>query len=72
MSKETADRGANTCACGQVIAFPAYHWPHCPANPKNLHPAIVKVLPFTKAELATIAMQGPVADKPIGRKKGKR
>lgn len=33
MCKEAAR--ASTCQCGLVIAFPEYHWPHCPKNPAN-------------------------------------
>jgi hypothetical protein len=72
MSKEATTRGVK-CACGQVFAFPEYHWPHCPMNPMNLSGAIKNEMAkkFTKPELASIAAHGPVNDQRIG-KRGKR
>jgi hypothetical protein len=62
-----------------VVAFPEYHWPHCEMNPANLGKmsvghALLKSLQakFTKAELAQVAKSGPMADKPIGKKRSKR
>jgi hypothetical protein len=51
--------------------YPEYHWPHCPNNPVNLSGKVKTGIEakFTKSELATIAAHGPVADKPISRKK---
>lgn len=65
MSKEQFT--AQKCACGQMIQFMEYHWPHCSANPVNLtgkakvHMASV----FTKSELAVIATRGPMRDEPV-------
>lgn len=78
MSKESGSREAGTCACGQTVAFPEYHWPHCPMNPVNLGKH-AKAEPqgigarlltslqakFTKAELASIASHGPVKDEKL-------
>jgi len=67
MSKEAADLGSTKCVCGQVIAFPQYHWPHCTANPNNLTGSAKVAIEskFTKSELATIATHGPMRDKPV-------
>ena len=32
MSKESA--GGFKCKCNQTIAYPEYHWQHCPENDK--------------------------------------
>ena len=85
MSKESSSREATQCACGGTFAFMEYHWPHCQFNPVNLgkqaheepHGMGAKLLKslqakFSKSELEQVAKQGPMADKPIGKKRGKR
>lgn len=59
MSKETF--GATACACGQLIQFIEQHWPHCPANPKNLDKHTLAKIEekFTPRELAIIRSHGP-------------
>lgn len=63
------------CGCNFPFLFPEYHWPHCPNNPDNLTGAAKTYMEsrFTKAELATIAKQGPVKDEKLtSRKRVKR
>lgn len=59
--------------CGMVVAFPEYHNPHCRNNPVNLKGSVKKAIEakFTKAELAQISSRGPMADRPIGKKRRK-
>lgn len=74
MAKEAAV--GDKCACGQVIAFPTYHWPHCPANPANMDKdTLAKISEkFTAQELAIIASHGPtvetLATSALGKRRG--
>lgn len=81
MGKEAS--AGDICACGQRFAFPKYHWPHCPANPKNMSKPMLDNLErtFSKQQLAIIAANGPnvetlqasVAARPLkSKKKGGR
>lgn len=73
MSAHSLASQAHVCICGQRMLFQDYHWPHCKLNPNNLAPSVVKNLPFTKGELAKIAMHGPQADQHTSkRRKGGR
>lgn len=57
--------------CGMMVAFPEFHTPHCRNNPRNLKGAAKKHIEskFTKAELEQISRQGPMADRPVSRKR---
>lgn len=79
MCKEAA--AGFPCACGQVIAFPTQHWPHCTANPKNMDKSVLRNLSnhFTPNELAIIAhaptvetLQASVAAHDKTSKRGRR
>lgn len=78
MSKEAT--AGDKCACGQLVAFPTYHWPHCPANPMNMDKETLAKIEekFTKTELAIIASHGPTVETlqasvaPRDKTKGKR
>lgn len=70
MSKESFE--GQICACGQRIAFPEYHWPHCAANPNNLIGTTKTHMEskFSKSELASIATRGPMRDQPVRHQRG--